>query len=105
MMAQLFTIDLDLQRLKEGGGLTENSPFSRLLQSKYEIIQTLQQQRDLLELSVSQSIPVFKECGEPLHHELDEIRKKKNQAQTLLSQLSEGKEFVFDGTTKSYPEN
>jgi hypothetical protein len=96
MMAQLFTIDLDLQRLKEGGGLTENSPFSRLLQSKYEIIQTLQQQRDLLELSVSQSIPVFKECGEPLHHELDEIRKKKNQAQTLLSQLSEGKEFVFD---------
>ena len=101
MVDKSFAIDLELACLDQGGILSENAPFSNFLQAMRSKIQELQEQRDLLEISVSQS-SCFKEAPEPSHRELDEIRKKRQRAEDFLKEWQMGS-FLPDWITHLDP--
>ncbi|MBS0624507.1 MAG: hypothetical protein JSS32_00480 [Verrucomicrobia bacterium] len=93
MTSKLLALDLDLHRLEEGSLLSENTgSMQKLLAS----IQDLQRQRDLLEISVSQSLIAMNEPFEIQRRELEVVREKRNRVLDLQKQLDGEITLSFD---------
>lgn len=96
MMERLLFNEMELRSLEDGGLFSEISPFSSSMDLLTSKIRELEQQRDLLEISVSQSVPVMKEPLDSYYLELEHLREKRGSAQELLKQLEGGLTLSFD---------
>ena len=85
MVEKSLGIDLELQRLKEGAPLRDESPFAHSLKTLFLNIQSLEQERDLLEISLSQSLG--NNAIETPHWELDQVREKKEKMESFLEKV------------------
>ncbi|MCC6128088.1 MAG: hypothetical protein IT584_02680, partial [Chlamydiae bacterium] len=94
MAGELFAIDVELEQLETGGVLTVDSPLARSLSDKEAQLKGWQQQRDLLEVALSEAPFVPK--SDNLSVELEEIQEKKKELQEHLQRWQAGGEVLWD---------